>query len=249
MNPRLLLLLLAIPARIAASEDAVTPLSANPAIAAHVLSTARKDLKDARGDFKSMSPDERAVVADARQVILKTADWRALVPALGAAADLLEGAGATKGDDADLCACMARNYRAMAEDLDKDGTYLAAELRKQTPAERAATTFAEAEKLLAARADVATDEDAGNAWNVIRRNDPRWSAFALNFKTLARAYATLAEQQHGEALAAAVANASKLHKELETYFKGVKTKRDDAEEPEPQPAPEAPRPRVIKRVG
>jgi hypothetical protein len=242
------LLLLAILAPIAATEDAATPLASNPAIAAHVLSTARKDIKDARGDFKEMPPGDRAVVDDARKVIMRTADWRALAPALGAAADLLEGAGAAKGDDADLCAYMARSYRAMAEDLDKGESYLPDELKEQTPGERAATTFADAEKLLAARADVAPDEGAAHAWQVIRRNDPRWSAFALNFKTLARGYATLAEGKHSEELTAAVANARKLHEELATYFKGVKTKRDD-DEPEPEPEPEAPRPRVYKRIG
>jgi len=247
MNPRLLVLAILVP--IAASEDAVTPLASNPAIAAHVLCTARKDIKDARGDFKSMSPGDRAVVGDARKTVMRTADWRALVPALGAAADLLEGVGAAKGDDADLCAYMARNYRAMAEDLDKDETYLSDDLRKQAPGERAKATCAEAEKLLAARADVAPDKDAASAWDVIRRNDPRWSAFALNFKVLARGYATLAEGKHTEELTEAVANAGKLHKEIETYFKGVKTKRDDHDEPEPQPEPETPRPRVFKRIG
>jgi hypothetical protein len=247
MNTRLLVLF-AILVRGATAEDAITPLADNPAIAAHVLSTARKDIKGARESFKDMSPDERAVVDDARKVIMRTADWRALVPAFGAAADLLDGASAGEGDVAVICAQMARTYRAMVEDLDKDAAYLSEEMKKQAPGERAATTFAEAEKLLAARADVATDEDALVAWQVVRRTDPRWRAFALNFKTLARGYATLAGHEHEEKLGAAIANAEKLHKALEPYFKGVRTKKDEGE-PEPEPEPEKPRPRVYKRVG
>jgi hypothetical protein len=242
------LLLLAILVRAVAAEDAVTPLADNPAIAAHVLSTARKDVKEARGDFKHMPPGDRAVVDDARKIIMRTADWRALVPALGAAADLLERAGAGEGDMPDLCAHMARNYRMMAQELDDAETYLGDETRKQAPGERADTTFAAAEKLLAARADVATDEEAVAAWQVVRRNDPRWRAFALNFKTLARGYATLAGKEHEEKAGKAIADAEKLHKALEPYFKGVRTKRD-ADEPEPEPEPEKPRPREFKRIG
>ncbi|MCK6460638.1 MAG: hypothetical protein L6Q95_12190 [Planctomycetes bacterium] len=242
------LLLLAILIRAVAAEDAVAPLADNPAIAAHVLSTARKDLKEARGDFKHMPPGDRAVVDDARKIIMRTADWRALVPALGAAADLLERAGTGTGDMPDLCAHMARSYRAMAHDLDDAETYLADETRKQAPGDRADATFAAAEKMLAARAGVATDEEAVAAWQVVRRNDPRWRAFALNFKTLARGYATLAGKEHEEKAGKAIADAEKLHKALEPYFKGVRTKKD-AEEPEPEPEPEKPRPREFKRIG
>jgi hypothetical protein len=247
MHTRLLVLLACL-VRGAAAQDAATPLSDNPAVAAHVLNTACKDIKVAREGFKDLSPDERFVVDDARRIIMRTADWRALAPAFGAAADLLERAGAGEGAAADLCSHMARNYRAMAQDLDKDETYLSGELKAKAPGERAGTTFAEAEKLLAARADVATDEDATIAWQVVRRSDPRWRAFAFNFKTLARGYATLAGRKHDEKVAAAIASAEKLHKALEPYLMGVGTKQDE-EEPEPVPPPEMPRPRVYMKIG
>lgn len=240
------LLLLAILVRAAVAEDAVSPLAENPAIAAHVLSTARRELKEAHYDFRRLTAGERALVDDARRIIMRTADWRAIVPALGAAADLLDRAGEGTGDMPDLCAHMARSYRAMADELDGTRIYLG-ELGKQTPVERADATFAAAEKLLAARADVATDEDAAAAWQVIRRNDPRWRAFALNFKTLARGYATLAGKEHEERAGKAIANAETIHKALEPYFKGVRTKKDE-EEPEPEPPPEKPRPREFKRI-
>ncbi len=245
MNTRILLL--AILVRAAVAEDAVTPLAGNPAIAAHALSTARKELKEAHYDLKRLTAGERAVVDDARRVIMRTADWRALVPALGAAADLLDRAGEGTGDMPDLCAHMARSYRALADELDRGEIYLGDELRQQSPGERADTTFAAAERLLAGRADVATDEEAVAAWQVIRRNDPRWRAFALNFKTLARGYATLAGKEHEEKAKKAIANAETLHKALEPYFKGVRTKKDE-EEPEPEPPPEKPRPREFKRI-
>jgi hypothetical protein len=245
---RLLLVALVLRVAVAVAEDSATPLPDDPSVAAHVLNTARKDVKRARDGFKNMSPDERFVVDDARKVIMRTADWRALVPAFGAAADVLEAAGAGEGAASDLCHHMARTYRAMAEDLDGDAVYLDAEMRKKTPADRAAKTFERAEQLLAARADVATDEDAALAWQTVRRIDPRWRAFALNVRTVARGYPTLAAMERDEKLAALIGKAETLHKAIEPYFKGVRTKQDE-EEPEPEPEPEKPRPRVYKKIG
>jgi hypothetical protein len=226
------LLLLALLLPPAAAEEKVVPLPDDPSIAAHVLNSARKDLKVARTDFKHMSPDERGVVKDARGAVEKTAFGRALAPSLGAAADLLEAASAGKGRDAELCAHMARTYRAMAEELDKDASYLPDDLRGREPGARADATFAEAEKLLAAAGDAGRGETS--EMGILKRTDPLWRALAGNLATLSRGYATLDAGKHDEKLAGAVAKAEKLQKALEPWFAGVRTTRD---EPPPAPGP------------
>jgi len=240
------LALLALLLAPATAEDELGPLPGDPSIAAHVLAGARKDLKTARDDFKALSPDERGVIKTARQAVARTAEAKALAPALGAAADLLDGASSGNGPDAELCGQMAKSYRAMADELDKDESYLSDEMRGKTPAERADATFAEAEKFLAAAVDGTPGEQATTALECLKRSDPLWRALALNTKTLARGYATLAATEHDEKLAAAVAKAAKLQKALEPFFAGIRTSKRD--EPAPAPPP-PPAPRRLNRYG
>jgi len=236
MRSLVLVALLLVPAF---GEDEIAPLPGNPAIAAHVLNSARKDLRTSRDDFKAMSPDERGVVKGARAAVAATPKGMALAAALGAAADLLEAANDAGEDSAaDLCRHMAKSYRAMADELDEDASYLTDEMKEVAPAKRADDTFATAEKLLA---DAANDDTASPSWDCLKRTDPRMRALALNTKTLARGYATLAEGKHEEKLEAAVAKAAKLQAALEPYFEGVRTSKRDEPEPEPPPKPKGPR--------
>lgn len=229
----------------AAGKDDDAPLATDPAVAAHVLSTARKELKNARDAFKALPPDDRGVVKGARDAVAPTAKWRALAPSFGAAADLLEKAGAGSGASAELCAHMARSFRAMAEELDKDASYLAEDLRGAAPGERSAATFAAAQKMLAA-AEAATETETAS-WDLMKRKDPRYHALALNARTLARGFATLRGMEHAEAAGAVIADAAKLQVALEPYFAGVKAK--GPEKPEPDKEPEKPyRRRGVRRL-
>ena len=229
--------LLALLLRSAAGEDDRAPLSTNPSVAAHVLTTARKDLKASRGAFKALSPDERGVVKGARDTVAPTAKWRALAPSFGAAADLLDAAGAGAGASAELCVQMAKSFRAMADELDKDASYLTEEQRGAEPGKRAATTFAAAQKLLAEAEAAELEEVATAAWDLMKRSDPRYRAIAFNLKTLARGFASLGEMEHDEEALRAIANAAKLRAAIEPCFEGVKATR--SEEPKAKPEPEA----------
>jgi hypothetical protein len=200
-----------------------------------VLASARKDLKVSRDDYKALSPDERGVVKKARDAVADTAKWRSFAPSFGAAADLLEVAGAGTGATAELCVYMAKSFRAMADEIDKDASYLTEEQKGLLPAERADATFAAAEKLLAEAAQAETEEVATLAWGVLARTDPRCRALALNVKTLARGFATLTETEHEKKSGEAIARAAKLQEALEPLFAGVRTTRDA--EPPPEPAP------------
>ena len=231
------LALLALLLPCMAGEDDRAPLSTNPSVAAHVLSTARKDLKGSRDAFKALSPDERGVVKGARDTVAPTAKWRALAPSFGAAADLLDAAGAGTGASAELCVHMAKSFRAMAEELDKDASYLTEEQQGAEPAKRAAETFAAAEKLLAEAAAAELEEIGTAAWELMERADPRYRAVAFNVKTLARGFATLGEMEHDEEALRAIANAAKLQAAIEPYFEGVKATRREEPEPEPEPKP------------
>jgi hypothetical protein len=238
MIPRgvVLLALLLVPA---SGEADVTGLPADPAIAAHVLSSARKDLKVARDDLKALSGDERIVVRKSRDAVAETAMWKALAPACGAAADLLERAGEGDGATQELCVYMAKSYRAMAEELDKDASYLTDEQKEQAPAERADATLAAAQPLLDAAAAALAEETTTEAWGVAKRTDPRCRALALNVKTLGRGFVTLAEKEHEKKPGEAIAKAAKIQEAIEPIFAGVRTTRDAAE-PEPAPPPKKP---------
>jgi hypothetical protein len=230
----LVLVALLVPSAAGKDEDA--PLSTNPAVAAHVLSSARKDLKTARDAFKALSPDERSVVKGARDTVAPTAQWRAIAPSFGAAADLLEKAGAGNGASAELCAHMARSFRAMADELDKDASYLSKELQETAPAERSAATFAAAEKLLAEAEAAELEEVGAAAWDLMKRRDPRYHALALNVRTLARGFATLREMEHDEAAGPVITSAGKLQTALAPCFAGVKTSvPEKPETPEKEP--------------
>ena len=219
----------------AAGEGETTPLPSDPAVAAHVLSSSRKDLKVSRDDLKLLSADERGVVRKARDGVAETATWKALAPALGAAADLLERAGEGTGADAELCVYMAKSYRAMAEEIDKDASYLTDEQKEIAPAERADATLAAAEeKLAAVTPEVEAEETATQAWGIMKRADPRCRALALNAKTLGRGFVTLGEKEHEKRPGEAIAKAAKLQERIEPLFAGVRTSRA---EPEPAPAP------------
>lgn len=240
------LALLALLLPCTAGEDDRSPLSTDPSVAAHVLSTARKDLKGSRDAFKALSPDERGVVKGARDTVAPTAKWRALAPSFGAAADLLDAAGAGTGAGADLCVHMAKSFRAIANELDKDASYLTEEQRDTEPGKRAAETFAAAEKLLAEAAVAELEEIGTAAWALMKRADPRYRAIAFNVNTLARGFATLREMKHDEEAGGAIANAAKLQAALAPYFEGVRAARD--EEPVPTPEPE-PKPRGgVRRI-
>jgi hypothetical protein len=225
--------LLLVPAM--GDEGETPPLPSDPAVAAHVLSSSRKDLKVSRDDLKGLSVDERGVVRKARDGVAETATWKALAPALGAAADLLERAGEGEGADAELCVYMAKSYRAMADEIDKDASYLTDEQKELAPAERADSTFAAAEEKLAAVApEVETEETGKEAWGVMKRADPRCRALALNVKTLGRGFVTLGAKEHEKRPGEAIAKAAKLQERIEPLFAGVRTSRD---EPAPAPAP------------
>lgn len=230
MRTLALVALLLVPAT---GEDETAPLPSEPAVAAHVLASARKDLKVSRDDLKLMSADERGVVKRARDGVAETATWKGLGTAFGAAADLLERAGEGEGKDAELCLHMARSYRAMAEEIDKDASYLTDAQRELAPAERADSTFAAAEERLAAAAGEPA-ETAAEAWGVMRRTDPRCRALALNAKTLGRGFVTLGQEEHEKRPGEAIAKAAKIQEAIEPVFAGVRTTRD---EPEPAPAP------------
>jgi hypothetical protein len=247
MIPRALFLL-AILLAPALGESDTAPLAADPAIAAHVLSSARKDLKVSRDDLRTLSPDERGVVKRSRDAVAETPKWKALAPAFGAAADLLERAGQGEGETAELCIYMAKTYRAMADEIDKDASYLTDEQKELAPAERAEATFAAAEALFAAAnaAEAEAEEAATEAWGVMKRVDPRCRALALNAKTLGRAFATLSEKEHEAKPGEAISKAAKLQEEIEPVFEGVRTSR---EAPEPAPAPtKKPRKRYPIRI-
>lgn len=217
---------------LAAGED-LSPLPSDPSAAAHVLSTSRKMIVTSRAAFKVLSPDERGVIKRARDAVAETPKGRVLAPAFGAAADLLERASAeAKGEAADLLASMAKTYRAMAEELDKDASYLSDELKARAPAERADSTLAAVEALLAGASE---GKPESVAWDRLKRLDPRYHALAFNMRTVARGYATLGEEKHGEKLAATIATARKLHASLEPYFEGVLETRP----PEVKPVPDA----------
>lgn len=217
---------------LAAGED-LPSLPSDPSTAAHVLSTARKELVTSRGAFKVLSPDERGVIKRARNAVAETPKGRVLAPGFGAAADLLERASAeAKGGEADLLACMAKTYRAMAEELDKDATYLTDEQKGQAPAERADSTLAAVEALLAGAAE---GKPESLSWDRLKRLDPRYRALAVNMRTVARGYVTLGKKDRDEKLAATIASATKLHGALEPYFEGV----PDTRAPEVKPVPDA----------
>lgn len=243
MTTRALVLLAIL---IPSAGDDAAPLSTDPAVAAHVLATARKELKDARDGFKTLSPDGRDLLKGARDAVAPTARWRALAPAFGAAADLLESAAAGSGASAELCAHMAKSFRAMAGELDKDASYLTGEQARLAPAERASATFAAAEKLLAAAEGGEPEEIGTAAWDLMKRKDPRYRALALNMKTLARGFAALGGMEHEEKAGKAIADAAKLEEALERYFKGVRTSL--GEEPEPEPEPKPKRKRGVRRI-
>jgi hypothetical protein len=207
-------------------------LPSDPSAAAHVLSTARKALVTSRGAFKALSPDERGVIKRARNAVAETPKGRVLAPAFGAAADLLERASAEAKGEEDLLACMAKTYRAMAEELDKDASYLTDEQKAQAPAERADSTLAAVETLLASAAE---GKPESLSWDRLKRLDPRYRALAVNMRTIARGYATLGKKDGDEKLAATIASATKLHGALEPYFEGVA----DTRPPEVKPVPDA----------
>jgi hypothetical protein len=242
MIPRALVLLALLLAP-AAGETSIAPLPEDPSVAAHILSSSRKDLKVSRDDLKALSPDERGVVRKSRGAVAETASWKALAPAFGAAADMLERAGEGEGPTAELCVHMAKSYRAMADEIDKDASYLTDEQKELAPAERAEATYATAEALLAA-AVADKEEVAAEAWSVMKRVDPRCRALALNAKTLGRGFATLTETEHDAKPGDAIAKAAKLQEEIEPVFEGVRTSRDG---PEPTPAP-APKKRYPIRI-
>ncbi len=231
------LVLLALLLPPAAAKDDSAPLSSDPSVAAHVLATARKELKASRDAFKAISPDERGVIKSARDTVAPTARWRALAPSFGAAADLLEGAGAGTLPSADLCMHMAKSFRAMAAELDKDASYLTEEQAGLAPAERAPATFAAAEALLAEGAALELEEIGTAAWDLMKRNDPRYRALALNMRTLARGFVTLREMEQEEKAGKAIADAARLEEALKPWFAGVKASRAEEPEPEPEPKP------------
>ena len=200
--------------RLVAFALLLSPAVANEMPApAESLATAREELVFARGEFKRLARVEKEALRDARSTIAATAKGRALAPAFLAAADLLEGARGTAGDDADLLAQMALSYRAMAEELD----------RKVAPEAKA-----RAAALLEEGAAEKEPDEAKAAWRLVKRGDPRYRALACNMKALDAAFASLGERDG--ALGTALEGVAKLNKALAPYFEGIETARPEPPE-------------------
>jgi len=145
-------------------------------------------------------------------VAAATRRGRALAPAFGAAADLLAKAAEGDAAHARLLEDMAKSFREMADELDRE---LAPEAKTR------------AETLLREAAGEKDDERTAAAWSLVKRGDPRYRALACNMKALGQGFAALgATENEG------VAAAAKLHESLTPYFEGVETER-----PEPEPEP------------
>lgn len=192
----------------------IAPVLADEArVDLEALAEAREDIDVARGDFKKLARLERDAMRDARNAVAATAKGRALAPSFAAAADALEGVRGQAGDVEDPLAAMAKSFRAMALELEK---------------EIAPETKAKAEELLKAAAEEKDEGEAAAAWRIVKRGDPRYRALALNMKVLGEALAALGERD-GE-VKKALARVAKLHKGLAPLFEGVETARPEPPE-------------------
>ncbi|HEX5136986.1 MAG TPA: hypothetical protein VFY93_08450 [Planctomycetota bacterium] len=172
------------------------------------LAKAREEIPLSRGDFRRLARVERDAIRDARGTVAATARGRALAPALAAAADALEGVRGQARELSDTLGEMARSYREMAAEFDKE---IAPEAKRR------------AGDLLKAADEEKETPEAKAAWKIVKRGDPRYRALACNMKALGEALAALGERE-GE-VGAAIATAARLHKALAPMFEGVETER------------------------
>jgi hypothetical protein len=179
------------------------------------LAKAREEIDLARGDFKKLARVERDVMREARVAVAATAKGRSLAPSFAAAADALEGVRGQAGELETALAEMAKSFRAMAAELEKE---IAPEAK------------AKAEELLAAAAEEKDEDAAKRAWRIVKRGDPRYRALAANMKALGEAMKELGEPE-GD-VGKATAKVGKLMKGLAPMFEGVETERPKPPEAE-----------------
>lgn len=184
------------------------PAAASTETAAEALGTAREEIKIARGDFRRLPRIERDAIKDARAATAATAKGRSLAPAFAVAADQLEGVRGQAREIAAVLGEVAECYRQMAAELDKE---IAPEAKEKVA------------DLLKAAAEEKDGDDAGRAWRLIKRGDPRYRALAYNMKEIKAALGSLDEQQG--AVGEALMNVARINEALAPLFEGVETER------------------------
>jgi hypothetical protein len=208
------------------------PTTGDPKASCEALTSARKEIRRARVEFRRLARVEQTALTQARKVVFReAARGKAMAPAFGAAADLLEAAAAQDKKLARLCTEMAASYRTMSAALDKGESYLTAEQRAKAPAKRAEATFKQAHGKLTAAEKAEVGKGEASAWSLVRKGDPRYRALASNMKVLGAAFLIAEGMQPNASAKATLARVRQLNDLLKARFAGVATER-----PKPPPA-------------